>query len=89
RPVPPPARPGYFTDDDAVRSVERVLWAEAAGRRLVAACGHTLETDLTAPELSAIVGLLNAGEEVTVGELTPPARSLLSRLAGFRAVERL
>ncbi|MFI7343711.1 hypothetical protein ACIBUY_37925 [Streptomyces sp. NPDC050085] len=89
RPVPPPARPGYFTDDDAVRAVERVLWTEAAGRRLVAACGHTLETDLTAPELSALLGLLNSGAEVAVGELTPPARSLLSRLAGFRAVVRL
>ncbi|MGY0020144.1 hypothetical protein ACVHNB_14310 [Streptomyces sp. YJ-C3] len=89
RPVPPPARPGHFTDDDGVRAVERVLWGEAAGRRLVAACGHILETDLTAPELSALIGLLNAGEEVAVAELTPPARALLSRLAGFRAVERL
>ncbi|MEV1022891.1 hypothetical protein [Streptomyces sp. NPDC050264] len=89
RPVPPPARPGRFTDDDAVRAVERVLWAEASGRRLVAACGHILETDLTGPELSAIVGPLNAGEEVAMAELSPPAQSLLSRLAGFRAVERL
>ncbi|MFJ8826905.1 hypothetical protein ACIREE_34675 [Streptomyces sp. NPDC102467] len=89
RPVPPPARPGRFTDDDAVRAVERVLWAETSGRRLVAACGHILETDLTGRELSAIVGLLNAGEEVALAELAPTARSLLSRLAGFRAVERL
>lgn len=89
RPVPPPARPGYFTDDDAVRAIERVLWSEAAGRRLVAACGHVTETDLTAPELHAVLGLLNAGEAVPVGELAPSARTLLSRLAGFRAVERL
>ncbi|GAA2300650.1 hypothetical protein OKJ48_04945 [Streptomyces kunmingensis] len=89
RPVPPPARPGRFTDDDAVRAVERVVWAETAGRRLVAACGHVLETDLTGAELSAIVGLLNAGEEVPVAELAPSARALMSRLAGFRAVERL
>ncbi|MFI7382372.1 hypothetical protein [Streptomyces sp. NPDC049813] len=88
RPVPPPARPGYFTDDDAVRAVERVVWAEAGGRRLVAACGHVLETGLSAAELSCLVGALNAGQEVAVAGLTPPARSLLSRLAGFRAVER-
>ncbi|WP_338702682.1 hypothetical protein V2W30_35405 [Streptomyces sp. Q6] len=89
RPVPPPARPGYFTDDDGIRAVERVLWSEAAGRRLVAACGHVMETDLTAPELASVVGLLNAGTTVTVGELVPSARTLVSRLAGFRAVERL
>ncbi|MER5946493.1 hypothetical protein ABT127_10565 [Streptomyces sp. NPDC001904] len=88
-PVPPPARPGYFTDDDAVRATERVLWSEVGGRQLVAACGHVLETDLSAPELSAVIGLLNEGGTVLVGELAPPARSLLSRLAGFRAVERL
>ncbi|MFE6887650.1 hypothetical protein [Streptomyces sp. NPDC057694] len=88
-PVPPPARPGYFTDDDAVRATERVLWSRVGGRQLVAACGHVLETDLSAPELSAVIGLLNAGETVLVGELAPPARTLLSRLAGFRAVERL
>ncbi|MBO1332162.1 hypothetical protein [Streptomyces sp. VRA16 Mangrove soil] len=88
-PVPPPARPGYFTDDDAVRATERVLWSAVGGRRLVAACGHVLETDLSAPELSAVLGLLNSGEPVQVGELTPPARSLMSRLSGFRAVERL
>ncbi|WP_420036954.1 hypothetical protein ACN2WE_36245 [Streptomyces sp. cg28] len=88
-PVPPPARPGYFTDDDAVRATERVLWSEVGGRQLVAACGHVLETDLSAPELSAVIGLLNAGGTLLVGELAPPARSLLSRLAGFRAVERL
>ncbi|MFI6879866.1 hypothetical protein ACIBL6_41135 [Streptomyces sp. NPDC050400] len=89
RPVPPPARPGYFTDDDAVRATERVLWAEVGGRRLVAACGHVLETDLSAPELSSVIGLLNAGHPVQVGELAPPARTLMSRLAGFRSVERL
>ncbi|MEV5610642.1 hypothetical protein [Streptomyces sp. NPDC052225] len=89
RPVPPPARPGYFTDDDGIRAVERVLWSEAAGRRLVAACGHVMETDLTAPELSTVVGLLNSGGTVTIGELAPSARMLVSRLAGFRAVERL
>ncbi|MYW63368.1 cupin [Streptomyces sp. SID8379] len=88
-PVPPPARPGHFTDDDAVRATERVLWSPACGRQLVAACGHVLETDLTAPELSAVLGLLNAGETVLVSELAPRARSLVSRLAGFRAVERL
>ncbi|MFJ9038989.1 hypothetical protein ACIRF8_20635 [Streptomyces sp. NPDC102406] len=89
RPVPPPARPGHFTDDDTVRAVERVVWAETAGRRLVAACGHVLETGLTGPELSAVIGLLNAGAVVRVAELAPPARSLVSRLAGFRAVERV
>ncbi|MFJ4713679.1 hypothetical protein [Streptomyces sp. NPDC088785] len=88
-PAPPPARPGYFTDDDAVRATERVLWSKVGGHRLVAACGHVLETELSAPELSAVIGLLNAGETVLVGELAPPARSLLARLAGFRAVVRL
>ncbi|MGY0488709.1 hypothetical protein [Streptomyces sp. WG-D5] len=89
RPVPPPTRPGYFTDDDAVRATERVLWAQAGRHLLVAACGHVTRTDLTARELSVLVGRLNGGEPLPVGELAPPARRLLARLAGFRAVERL
>ncbi|MFI7008433.1 hypothetical protein [Streptomyces sp. NPDC050145] len=89
RPVPPAARPGWFTDDDAVRAVERILWAPGAGRRLVAACGHVTESDLSEAELTAVLGLLNAGRPVAMVELTPPARNLLSVLAGFRAIERL
>ncbi|WP_306319956.1 MULTISPECIES: hypothetical protein [unclassified Streptomyces] len=89
RPVPPPTRPGYFTDDDAVRATERVLWAPVDRHRLVAACGHVTRTGLTARELSALVGRLNGGEPLPVGELTPSARRLVARLAGFRAVERL
>lgn len=89
RPVPPPTRPGYFTDDDAVRATDRVVWTSAGGHRLVAACGHVTRTGLTARELSALVGSLNSGEPLPVGELTPSARRLLARLAAFRAVERL
>ncbi|MER5437448.1 hypothetical protein [Streptomyces sp. NPDC002790] len=89
RPVPPPTRPGYFTDDDAVRATERVVWMPAGGQRLVAACGHVTRTGLTARELGALLGRLNGGEPLPVGELTPPARRLLARLSAFRAVERL
>ncbi|MFJ8927324.1 hypothetical protein ACIRLA_12180 [Streptomyces sp. NPDC102364] len=89
RPAPAPTRPGYFTDDDAVRATERVVWMPAGGQRLVAACGHVTRTGLTARELSALIGRLNGGETLPVGELTPPARRLLSRLSAFRAVERL
>ncbi|MGW2343070.1 hypothetical protein [Streptomyces sp. NPDC001661] len=89
RPVPPPTRPGYFTDDDAVRASDRVVWTSAGGHRLVAACGHVTRTGLTARELSALIGRLNSGEPLPVGELTPPARRLLARLSAFRAVERL
>ncbi|MGD6749330.1 AraC family ligand binding domain-containing protein [Streptomyces sp. BH105] len=89
RPVPPPTRPGYFTDDDTVRATDRVVWMSAAGHRLVAACGHVTRTGLTTRELSALIGRLNGGEPLPVGELTPPARRLLARLSAFRAVERL
>ncbi|MZD08898.1 hypothetical protein GTW43_28040, partial [Streptomyces sp. SID5785] len=89
RPVPAAARPGWFTDDDVVRAVERILWVPVAGRPLVAACGHVTECDLAPDELAAVAGLLNAGRPLLVAELTPPARNLLSVLAGFRAVERL
>jgi hypothetical protein len=89
RPVPPAARPGWFTDDDVVRAVEPVRWTPAPGRPLVAACGHVTETDLMPDELAVVIGLLNTGRPVRLAELTPPARTLLSRLAGFRAVELL
>ncbi|MFJ9174155.1 hypothetical protein [Streptomyces sp. NPDC102360] len=89
RPVPPPTRPGYFTDDDAVRATERVVWMPAGGHRLVAACGHITRTGLTARELGALLGRLNSGAPLPVSELTPPARRLLARLSAFRAVERL
>ncbi|WP_425838876.1 hypothetical protein [Streptomyces fractus] len=89
RPAPAPTRPGYFTDDDAVRATERVLWMPAGGQRLVAACGHVTRTGLTARELGALITRLNDGEPLPVSELTPPARRLLARLAAFRAVERL
>ncbi|MFD7291824.1 hypothetical protein ACFV9W_00925 [Streptomyces sp. NPDC059897] len=89
RPAPPPTRPGYFTDDDAVRATERVVWMPAAGHRLVAACGLITRTGLTTRELSALIGRLNTGEPLPVGELTSPARRLLARLSAFRAVERL
>ncbi|MEB8340306.1 hypothetical protein [Streptomyces endophyticus] len=89
RPVPAPTRPGYFTDDDAVRATERVVWMPAGGHRLVAACGHVTRTGLTARELGALIGRLNGGEPLPVSELTPSARRLLARLSAFRAVERL
>ncbi|MFF3492194.1 hypothetical protein ACFYWS_12670 [Streptomyces sp. NPDC002795] len=89
RPAPAPTRPGYFTDDDSVRATERVVWTRAGGHRLVAACGHVTRTGLTARELGALIGRLNGGEPLLVGELTPPARRLLACLSAFRAVERL
>ncbi|MGP3770183.1 hypothetical protein ACTWJ8_05030 [Streptomyces sp. SDT5-1] len=89
RPVPPPARPGYFTDDDAVRAVERVVWMPAGGHRYVAACGHVTRTDLPPRELTPLLTLLNTGAPVPIADLPPPARRLLSLLSGFRAVERL
>ncbi|MFI5660968.1 hypothetical protein [Streptomyces sp. NPDC051684] len=89
RPAPPPTRPGYFTDDDAVRATDRVVWTSAGGHRLVAACGHVTRTGLSARELGALIDRLTSGEPLPVGELTPAARRLLARLAAFRAVERL
>ncbi|RVU22888.1 hypothetical protein EOT10_20660 [Streptomyces antnestii] len=89
RPVPPPAPRGRFGDDDVVRATERVLWTEAAGRRLFSACGHVAATELPAADLAAVLRFLNSGRPLAVRELAPPARGLLADLMAFRALERL
>ncbi|MGW6139200.1 hypothetical protein [Streptomyces sp. NPDC055140] len=89
RPVPPPAPRGRFGDDDVVRATERVLWTEAAGRRLYSACGHVAATELPAADLAAVLRVLNSGRPLLVSELTPAARVLLAELTAFRALERL
>ncbi|MFD3473336.1 hypothetical protein [Streptomyces sp. NPDC058695] len=89
RPVPPPAPRGRFGDDDVVRATERVLWTEAAGRRLFSACGHVAATELPAADLSAVLRVLNSGRPLPVRELTSAARGLLAELMAFRALERL
>ncbi|MFD4647626.1 hypothetical protein [Streptomyces sp. NPDC056713] len=89
RPVPPPAPRGRFGDDDVVRATERVLWTEAAGRRLYSACGHVAATELPAADLAAVLRVLNSGRPLPVRELTPASRALLAELTAFRALERL
>ncbi|MGW6478818.1 hypothetical protein ACWGDS_13040 [Streptomyces sp. NPDC055059] len=89
RPVPLPAPRGRFGDDDVVRATERVLWTEAAGRRLYSACGHVAATELPAADLAAVLRVLNSGRPLPVRELTPAARALLAELTAFRALERL
>ncbi|WP_330278899.1 hypothetical protein OHB53_07100 [Streptomyces sp. NBC_00056] len=89
RPVPPPAPRGRFGDDDVVRATERVLWTEAAGRRLYSACGHVAATELPAADLAAVLRVLNSGRPLPVRELAPAARVLLAELTAFRALERL
>ncbi|MEU6657719.1 hypothetical protein [Streptomyces sp. NPDC046821] len=88
-PVPPPAPRGTFGDDDVVRATERVLWTEAAGRRLFSACGHVAATDLPAGDLAAVLRLLNSKRLLSIRELAPTARVLVSQLMAFRALERL
>ncbi|MFF1735860.1 hypothetical protein [Streptomyces sp. NPDC058247] len=88
-PVPPPAPRGRFGDDDVVRATERVLWSEAAGRRLFSACGQVAATELPADDLAAVLRVLNSGRELPVRELAPMARDLMSQLTAFRALERL
>ncbi|MCX4553862.1 cupin domain-containing protein [Streptomyces sp. NBC_01387] len=89
RPVPPPAgpRPPDGPGDGAVRAAEPVLWAEAGGRRFFAAAGHVAETPLPAADLSALLGVLNAGGTLTPRELPAGARSVLAALESFRALK--
>ena len=89
RPVPPAAPRGTFGDADVVRATERVLWTEAAGRRLFSACGHVAATELPAADLAAVLRALNSGRQLPVRELAPAARALLADLTAFRALERL
>ncbi|MFI0898433.1 JmjC domain-containing protein [Streptomyces sp. NPDC020983] len=86
-PAPPPAPRPPLPDGAAARATTRVLWAQGAGRCLVAANGHVTATDLPPDQLSALLTALNAGGPVPVDGLPEPARALLSALVSFHAAE--
>ncbi|MFP8885359.1 JmjC domain-containing protein [Streptomyces mangrovi] len=91
-PTEPPAKPRPLDDDTPVRACAPLLAAPGEGARRYAANGN-VSSGTAGLEAAEVLGRLDAGEVVRVGDLPAHRRAevrhLLQELESFRAVIRL